>query len=71
MGLEYGCQFLTIIGVVQLGTADQGYVALHIILVQVGISKGSTVSGNEQVGTVEKRSIDRNQLNLAGPLLQL
>ena len=43
----------------------------HKILMEISVGKGRTVGGNEEVGTVKIRCVDRHQLYLAGPLGKL
>ena len=55
---------------VQLRAADQGDLSLHEILMHVGISVGSTVCCNQQLCAFKERSLRRQELDLARPLVQ-
>ena len=64
-------QLLAVVHGIQLGTADEGDLAPHELLVEVCIGVGGAVGGDEQLGPVEVGCVHRHQLDLAGPLTQL
>ena len=64
-------QLISIVRIVQLGTANQGNPATHEIPMDRSISKGRAVGGNQQFRTRKIRRTDRRQAQLAGPLMQL
>ena len=64
-------QLFRVVHVVQLGTALDGHMALHEVLVDGGIGKGGAVSSHQQSGSVKVGSLGGHELDLGGPLAQL
>ena len=57
-------KFFSIIAFVQLWAANQRNVIADKVIVKISVSVSRTVGGNQQIGIVKVRCIDRNQLDL-------
>jgi len=66
-----GGQLFRVIAFVKLRTSDDGDTVLNEIVVETGIGVSGTVRSDEQVRSIEIRCVDRNQLDLYRPLLEL
>ncbi len=61
-------EFRGVVGIVQLGAADESDVVSHKVPVEVAVGKGGAVCGDEEICAFKIRSVYGYQLNLAGPL---
>ena len=57
VGADYPAQFLSIVGVVQLGAADEGNMAAHELLMDVRVGVGGAVGGNQEPCAVKIRGV--------------
>lgn len=64
-------QLFAVIHSIQLRAADDGHMAPHELLVDIGVGIGGAVGGDQQLGTVKVGRVHRHQLDLARPLCQL
>ena len=63
-------QFFRVIHHIQLRASYQGDASGYKIIVEIAISKGSTVSGYQKTGILKIGGLDRSQFNLHRPLGQ-
>jgi len=64
-------QFFGVIPCVELGTADHGDFALDEFLVEIGPGVSGAIGSDQELGALVKWSLDREQLDLDRPLLEL
>ena len=70
IGRENGGELFGVVVGIQLGTADEGDAPLHEVPVEISIGVGGAIGGDQQLGTVKRRCINRCKLDLYRPLLQ-
>ena len=64
-------QLFGVVALVQFRTADQCDAVADKLVMEVAVSVGSAVGGDEQIGTVKVRGVNGDELDLAGPLRKL
>ena len=64
VGADYPAQFLSIVGVVQLGAADEGNSAFDVPAVEISVGVGGAVGGDKQVAAPEIGSLHSRKLDL-------
>jgi hypothetical protein len=69
---QYGGQLLQIrLAVIEFGTADQQCPPLKKVPVKIGIGERDAVSGQQEIGLLQKRGARRYKVHLHRPLAQL
>ena len=68
---QNGSQFFRVVVIVKFWAADNGYPILHVLSVEVSVGIGGAVGRDEQIGVVKIRCIDRYELDLHRPLIEM